>query len=39
MQDMQLTKSGTSDLNGEVFERKLLQVTVMGHCQEQFFLI
>jgi len=29
---MQLTKSGTSDLNGEVFERKLLQVTAMGHC-------
>jgi hypothetical protein len=29
---MQLTKSGTSDLKGEVFERKLLQVTVMGHC-------
>jgi hypothetical protein len=29
---MQVTKRGTSDLNGEVFERKLLQVTVMGHC-------
>jgi len=28
---MQLTKSGTSALNGEVLERKLLQVTVMRH--------
>jgi hypothetical protein len=29
---MQVTKRGTSDLNGELFESKLLQVTVMGHC-------
>jgi len=32
LQDKQLTKSGTSALNGEVLERKLLLVTVMGHC-------
>lgn len=29
---MQITRSGTSDLNAEVLERKLLQVTVMVHC-------